>query len=106
MVKYIFFLSESAAMARLASTVVYDTEVSGPTISLQQNTLKDNLIFLDRFFHAVLAHPNAPKMFDRPCVSESVQQTPSWLINYLISSSLSSKSSRYHHSQTVLAKDL
>ena len=57
MVKYIFCLSESAAMARLASTVVYDTEVSGPTISLQQNTLKDNLIFLDRFFSRCFGTP-------------------------------------------------
>ena len=57
MVKYSFCLSESAAMARLASTVVYDTEVSGPTISLQQNTLKDNLIFLDRFFSRCFGTP-------------------------------------------------
>ena len=45
-------------------------------------------------------------IFNRPGVARAVLQTPLWLIISVSESAFSSKSSKYHKSQTVRARDL
>ena len=58
--KIFICLLESAVSQVIALTVIYDIEVWGPTKSPEENTLKENLIFLDRFSSQCFGTPWHP----------------------------------------------